>query len=141
METEGHGRPQKQEKVLQALRGGNTRRDAIVYAEIGVVTFYRWLQDDETFRNAVELAEAHPVINSVSGILSAGKKDWRALAWWLEHCPRTKEAWKRVEQLDLRQLTVDQLLALERACAEGVESAGDAGALEGEVAGPPALPE
>lgn len=146
MATQGHGRKAKQERALQALRAGNTRRDAIDYAGIAVDTFYRWLEDDQTFSDAVRLSEAAAVVGNVTLIAQAAKKDWRAAAWLLERHPRTKQDWKRIDELDVRKLSIDQLLALEAACAERAESPGDRAALaegerEGAVAGAdPILP-
>ena len=45
------------EALLNALRVGNTRRAACAHADIDPATFYRWLAQDATFRNAVQKAE------------------------------------------------------------------------------------
>ena len=37
------------EKILKALRAGNTRQDAHTYAGVSMTSFYRWLRDDEEF--------------------------------------------------------------------------------------------
>ena len=73
------------EAVLNALRAGNTRNAAAAYAEIGRTTFYRWLEDDGTFRDAVEKAEADAEVRFASQVAKAATNGtWQAAAWWLE---------------------------------------------------------
>ena len=31
-----------------------------------------------------------------ANVRRAGDKDWKASAWWLEHHPRTKQAWRTI---------------------------------------------
>ena len=49
------------------------------------------------FAEAVELAEARVEDRALSGILAAGERDWRALAWFLEH--RFPVHWGRVSRV------------------------------------------
>jgi hypothetical protein len=127
MATAGHGRKIKQEKLLQALKAGNTRRASAAYAEVSHETFYAWLKD-LTFSDAVTRAEAHAEVSWETGIAQAGKKDWRALAWLLER--RFGADWRERKDVNLRTLPTDQLLALASECERGIESAGDRAALE-----------
>lgn len=131
-ETEGHGRKIKQEKLLSALRGGNTRKAAIEYAEIDKQTFYNWLEDS-TFFDSVQTAEVAPEITCASSIITAAKKDWRAAAWWLER--RRSANWKEIKQIEWPRLTIDQLIQLAGAGEGGVDSPGD------QAASAAALPE
>jgi hypothetical protein len=131
--TEGHGRKIKQEKVLQALKAGNTRRAAAAYAGVGHETFYRWLES-ETFRDAVTRAEAHAEVSWETGVAAAGKKDWRALAWLLER--RFGQDWRERKDVNFRELSVDQLIALATAGDPGIESAGDLAAQAGSESDP-----
>lgn len=125
METEGQARDARQKAILDALGKGNTRRAAAAYAGCGHDSLYRWMRDDRTFSDAVLKAEADAEMESVRIVRAAGIMSWQAAAWFLERNPRTKQDWKRPDELDLRKLTVEQLLALERALEEGVESPGD----------------
>ncbi|OWK36539.1 hypothetical protein [Fimbriiglobus ruber] len=96
------GRPTKltpliKKIVLMALEGGATRKTAAEMAKVSPRTFQLWLRlglspdaDPEyrEFRTDVLRAEAEAVLSCVDLIRKAGKKDWRAAAWWLErHCP------------------------------------------------------
>lgn len=69
--------------VLRALEHGCTRRAAAGAADIGHATFYRWLEDD-TFRDAVEKAEAKAEAAYTAAVANAIPTSWQAAAWWLE---------------------------------------------------------
>jgi hypothetical protein len=97
-ETEGHGRKIKQEKLLSALRGGNTRRAACAYAGVHWDSLYEWLKDP-TFSDAVDEAEAAPEVTCASSVITSAKKDWRAAIAWLER--RRHADWKEVKNLDV----------------------------------------
>lgn len=71
--------------LLDALRAGNTRRAASAYAQIDHATFYRWIADDATLRDAVEKAEADAEARAVAIVIRAAQGGtWQAAAWWLE---------------------------------------------------------
>ena len=89
MPTIRHGNSKKSdvrlEVLLGALRAGNTRRAAAAYAEVSHETFYRWFNDDITFRDAVEKAEADAEARAVAIVIRAAQGGtWQAAAWWLE---------------------------------------------------------
>lgn len=126
--TQGHGRQIKQEKILQALKAGNTRRAAAAFAGVSHETFYNWLED-LTFSDAVTHAEAHAEVSWETQIAQAGKKDWRALAWLMER--RFGTDWRERKDVNLRTLPTDQLLALAAECERGIESTGDHAAVTG----------
>lgn len=122
-------RQAKQKLVLEALKNGNTRTVAARAAGIHEATIRNWIATDARFSLAIMRAEAEGVVEATEAIKKAGEQDWRALAWWIEHSPRTKNDWKRVQDINWRDLSVEQLLALagddEAAGAPGVDSAGD----------------
>lgn len=71
--------------LLNALRAGNTRSAACSFAEISRQTFYRWLEEDTTFRDSVEKAEADAEVRYVAQVAKAATNGtWQAAAWWLE---------------------------------------------------------
>jgi hypothetical protein len=92
--------PERIAAITQALRAGNTRRAAAQYAEIDHATLYRWLEDDATFRDAVEKAEADSEVRFVAQVAQAATGGtWQAAAWWLER--RRGVDWKRQETVEV----------------------------------------
>jgi hypothetical protein len=71
--------PELQERVLQAIRAGNTREATANYAGIGRTTLFRWLEQGEAstsgqyrdFWNAVKKAEADCEVRNVGIIQMA----------------------------------------------------------------------
>jgi hypothetical protein len=99
--------------LLSALRAGNTRRAACAHAGIDHATFYRWLERDATFRDAVEKAEADAEVRNVAIIAQAAQKSWQAAGWWLEW--RRHEDYGQRRSLDLR---IDVETEIRRIAAE-----------------------
>ncbi len=67
----------RDERVLEALRGGNTREVAAAYAGYGKSTLYRYLKKRPEFCNKVEAAEAEAEARAVAMILEvAAKGTW-----------------------------------------------------------------
>lgn len=92
--------PERVAAIVQALRAGNTRRAAVSYGEIDHATFYRWLDDDATFRDAVEKAEADAEVRFVAQVAQAASGGtWSAAAWWLER--RRGQDWRRHDSLEV----------------------------------------
>jgi len=91
--------PERVQAVLNALRVGNTRRASAAAAEVSKDTFYRWLDGDATFRDAVEKAEADAELRFIGVIAKAAPVSWQAAAWWLER--RHSEDYGRHERVDL----------------------------------------
>lgn len=86
-----------EQAVLEALKAGNTRTASAQLAGIAKSTFYEWLSDeDRTFSDAVEKAEAQAEAERVERIRKAGQGGcWTADAWWLER--------RRAQEWALRQ--------------------------------------
>ena len=96
------GRPTKYtpatvEKILEALRGGNTRRASCAVADVSQDSLALWLRTYPEFAEAVEKAEGKAEAKMVSVIKAASETTWQAAAWWLER--KHKAEWSsRVEQ-------------------------------------------
>lgn len=95
--TVQRGRPSKldadrQKRVCDALKDGNTRDVAARHAGIKVQTFFNWLARGRAakeglfrdFFDAVKKAEQEAEMASVKVIRKAAPKNWCAAAWWLE---------------------------------------------------------
>jgi transposase len=83
------GRPSKftverQEQILEAIRGGNYLETAARAAGVGKSTFYEWLERFPDFADAVESARAEAEARNVAIIEKAAQASWQAAAWWLE---------------------------------------------------------
>ena len=98
----GAGRPTKYTeqtvaKLLEALRGGNTRRASCAVADISQDSLALWLRTYPEFAEAVEKAEGKAEASMVNVIKNAADTTWQAAAWWLER--KHKAEWSsRVEQ-------------------------------------------
>ena len=88
----------KKAAVLEALRQGNNRRAACEAVGIGHTTFYRWLEEDGTLRDAVEKAEAEAEQYFVGRVKAATAEQWTAAAWWLER--KRPDDWGKRERLE-----------------------------------------
>lgn len=108
--------PEVEQRICDALRSGNTRRAACAYAGIDEKTFANWLARFSDFSDAVKKAEGDCEVRNVAIIQKAAQTTWQAAAWWLER--RQPEHWRQRQQIDVRQLTDDQIdAALARAAA------------------------
>ncbi len=75
----------RDEKVLEAVRGGHTREVAAADSGYGIASLYRYLKEDQEFCNKVVVAEAEAEAMTLRVILDAAAAGtWRAAAWWLE---------------------------------------------------------
>lgn len=93
--------PERVERICDALRSGNTRRAACLLAGIGEATFFRWLNEDQEFRETVERAEAQAEARFVAQVESAALGGtWTAAAWWLER--RRPADYARRDKVDSR---------------------------------------
>lgn len=92
--------PERETAILNALRAGNTRRAAIAFAEIDQNTFYRWMEREGTFRDAVEKAEAEAEVHFELKVRQAAATSWQAAAWWLER--RRREDYGRSARIEIK---------------------------------------
>lgn len=101
--------PERKQKLVDALKGGNYRQTAALYAGIGVSTFYRWLEIGEAdlerdkqspereLLEAVKEAEAQAEIAAIALISrAAADGSWQAAAWRLER--KYPDRWGRRER-------------------------------------------
>jgi transposase len=89
--------PEHTQKVCEALRAGNTRRAACIYAGVSEDSLARWLQKAEV-ADAIQKAEADAEVRNVAIIQKAAGETWFAAAWWLER--KRPEDWGRKDKLD-----------------------------------------
>jgi hypothetical protein len=96
--------PERQARICEALRAGNTKAAAAAYGGIDISTYHRWVERGEAassgayrdFCDAVKEAEAACEIRNVALIQKAAQEHWTAAAWWLER--RKPDDWARVER-------------------------------------------
>jgi hypothetical protein len=99
------GRPSKftderRDRILQALRDGNTRKASALYGGIDRSTLEDWMHRYPAFSAAIEKAEADAEVAHVANIATAAKSgNWTASAWWLER--RRHEDWGRKDRVEI----------------------------------------
>lgn len=87
--------------LLFSIESGHTNQDAVRIAGISESEFYLWLQEIHTdgsdnkyykpeFSEAMQLAQYNRINYHIQNIRDAGKKDWKASAWWLERTNRER---------------------------------------------------
>jgi hypothetical protein len=85
--------PEVEARLFDALRAGNTRRAACVYAGISDETLANWCRRSLDFLDALRRAEAHSEVALVALIRQHAREDWRAAGWLLER--RWPTSWAR----------------------------------------------
>lgn len=89
--------PERVQRIVETLRGGNTRRAAAWAGGIEIDTFHQWLKRYPAFSDAVKTAEADAELAMVERVRLASVDTWQAAAWWLER--KLKQDWSaRQEQ-------------------------------------------
>lgn len=111
--------PEVHQKIVDAIRNGNTRRIAAAVGGVGETTVYTWLEmgakpgarkQYREFREAVYLAEASAVQTAVAAIRLAGVKGtWQAYAWWLERLHPGEFGRKDRVKLEVDQAAMAQI--------------------------------
>lgn len=106
--------PDIQQRIVQAISTGNTRRTAAAYAGIGERTLYTWLARKsgqyEQFRQAIQKAEADAEVANVTLIRQAATGGtWQAAAWWLERMRPNDFGRKDRVKLEVDQAAVAQI--------------------------------
>jgi len=77
--------PEREQRLFEALRAGNTRKAACLYAGVGLSQFAEWQERFRDFREAIQKAEADAEVRAVAQIAQAARDGtWQAAAWWLE---------------------------------------------------------
>jgi hypothetical protein len=92
--------PEREQRILQAVRAGNTLKAAAAYGGIDEATLWRWTKSSATFASLLSRAEQEAEVALVANIRLAGQADWRAHAWLLER--RNPTAWGRRDRLDVK---------------------------------------
>jgi hypothetical protein len=92
--------PEREQRRLNALAAGNTRKAACHFAGIGVQTLDDWQRRFGDLREAIEKAEADAEVRHVANIAKAAQDGtWQASAWWLER--RRPDDFGRRERIEL----------------------------------------
>lgn len=91
--------PEREQRLLTAIRAGNTRRAAAAAAGIDQDTIANWCRRSSVFSDALTRAEGEAEVALVAIVRTAAKTDWRAGAWQLER--RWPETWGRRERVDV----------------------------------------
>ena len=76
--------PERVERILEAIRKGNTRDTAAKLAGVSATQMYEWMNKHPEFAEAIEKADAEAEGFYVGIIERAAAKSWQAAAWWLE---------------------------------------------------------
>jgi hypothetical protein len=77
--------PEREQRLLDALRAGNTIQHACRYADISDETYANWSRRSLEFLERVKKAEADAIVRHVANIAKAAADgQWTASAWWLE---------------------------------------------------------
>lgn len=91
--------PDREQRLVQAIRAGNTRRAACAYAGISDDTLANWARRSADFSDSLTRAEAESEVALVAIVRQAATQDWRAAAHLLER--RWPDSWGRREKVDL----------------------------------------
>ena len=77
--------PERIKRILDALRGGCSRRDAYEYGAIDSETFANWIHRYSDFSEQVIAAESAAAVMHTANIMKAAKEgDWKASLEWLK---------------------------------------------------------
>jgi hypothetical protein len=96
-------------KIIAALKIGATRTAAYQAAGIGTNTFYRWMNEDSSFREAVENAEGLAELAYTRDIRMASReRNPKAAAFWLER--RRRKDWGRIDTLVVAEPSIEDRL-------------------------------
>lgn len=86
--------------ICEAIKAGNTRKVAAALAGVGESTVFDWLARFQSFRTAIQKAEAEAESHHVGRIVQAADDGtWQASAWWLER--RRHADWGKVDRLEV----------------------------------------
>lgn len=104
--------PEREQRLFEALRAGNTRKAACLYAGVGLSQFAEWQERFRDFREAIQKAEADAEVRAVAQIAQAARDGtWQAAAWWLER--RRADDYGRVDRVEITLRQTAERLAAE----------------------------
>lgn len=84
--------PENVQRILTALRAGNTRKAAAGYGHVDQGTLENWMKRYADFSGQVKLAEDEAEVTVVSNLLAQIQRgDTRAMMFWLER--RRHDSW------------------------------------------------
>lgn len=110
--------PDRVEKIISAIKGGNAPQVAARWAGVNKQVFAVWMDTYPEFVIMVEEAEAAAEIRNVAIVQQAANKQWTAAAWYLE---RTHpERWGRVDRVEIYQVQKQAEALVEELRAEGI---------------------
>lgn len=114
--------PERQEKIVGAIRAGNYANVAAAYAGIDESTFYNWMKRGEdgeepflAFFQSVKDAEAEWEVATAARINKAASGSWQAGMTMLER--KAPERWGRSDRHDVKhsgEVAVTDSAALKR---------------------------
>jgi hypothetical protein len=90
-------------KIVDALKRGNTRRNASALANISNATFCNWMKKYPEFKARVLNAEAEAEDEGIVRI-RAGSVGWQGMAWWIQRRNRNGRWAERVEAVEKAKL-------------------------------------
>ena len=131
--------PEVQQKIVTAIRAGNSPQDAAVYAANTERTFDRWIARGEKapagpyprFWEAVKAAESEAEVRAVAIIQQSMPANWRAAMTYLER--KYPRRWGR--QLDITTDTeMNDIITAIGDAGERAKEAGDTAGVEAAIA-------
>lgn len=87
----------RHDRIIDALRKGNTRRASAWAGGIDIDTFLQWIRRFPNFADAVKAAEADAELAMVERVRTAANDQWQAAAWWLER--KMKRDWSNRQEI------------------------------------------
>jgi len=125
----------RDEKLLEALRAGNTHRVAAAYAGYSESTLYHYMSIDPDFHEKVALAECEAEALALSVVQQAASRGvWQAAAWFLERRrpkdygkPPDIQREKQSEEDTLHDMSDEEFLSLLESGAASLRASIQAG--------------
>jgi hypothetical protein len=102
----------KVEEICRFLKKGSTAKNACLLTGISEETYYEWKRSKPEFSESVERAKAEFYNGLVQIIVEAGKTDYKAAEWLLEH--RFSEDYSIPYKLDVKKTKEAQKAASEK---------------------------
>lgn len=90
-------------KIVDALKRGNTRRNACALSRVSNRVFSTWMKSDSDFAAQVRNAEAFAEDEGI-GRIREGAAGWQGMAWWIARRNRNGRWAERVEAQEKAKL-------------------------------------